>query len=145
MTGLRALGALLAPATIALLLYAFCMQRSEAQALGGAQPTSGEEVYHQICRGCHMPNGKGALGAGSFPALAGDPALASMRFMAITLLEGRRNMPSFGGVPSDNLLLWKPTLTDEQIAAVINYVRSHFGNRFKGTITAADVKALRHP
>jgi hypothetical protein len=28
---------------------------------------------------------------------------------------------------------------------VINYVRSSFGNHFKGTITAAEVKAMRRP
>jgi mono/diheme cytochrome c family protein len=38
-----------------------------------------------------------------------------------------------------------PTLTDEQIAAVINYVRSSFGNHFKGQISVAEVRALRRP
>jgi mono/diheme cytochrome c family protein len=33
-------------------------------------------------------------------------------------------------------------LSEAQIAAVINYVRSHFGNHYKDEITAAEVKAL---
>jgi mono/diheme cytochrome c family protein len=100
--------------------------------------TSGEEIFRRICQGCHMPDAKGAVGAGKYPALAGDGALVSPEFMAITLLAGRRNMPAFDG--NGELT---PNLTDEQIAAVINYVRSHFGNHFKGEITPAQVKALR--
>jgi mono/diheme cytochrome c family protein len=107
------------------------------------QTTSGREIFGQICQGCHMPNAKGATGAGKYPALAGDPALASAKFMAVTLLEGRRNMPRFGGNGDMGIFFLSPILTDEQIAAVINYVRSNFGNRFKDTITPAEVKALR--
>jgi mono/diheme cytochrome c family protein len=105
--------------------------------------TTGTEIYQSICQGCHMPDGKGAIGAGRYPALAGDGSLASTQFMAMTLLEGRRNMPAFGGNGDMGLFFAVPTLNDEQIAAVINYVRSHFGNHFKGTITPAQVRALR--
>jgi mono/diheme cytochrome c family protein len=114
-------------------------------AAGTSQTNSGQEIYQQICQGCHMPDAKGAAGAGRYPALAGDPALLSTKFMAVTILEGRRNMPKFGGNGNDGLFFVSPTLDDEQIAAVINYVRSHFGNHFKGTITPAEVKALRQP
>jgi mono/diheme cytochrome c family protein len=109
------------------------------------QTISGAEVYQHICQGCHMPDGKGAVGAGHYPALAGDGSLVSTQFMAMTLLEGRRNMPAFGGNGDMGLFFSVPTLTDEQIAAVINYVRSSFGNHFKGRINAAEVKALRRP
>jgi mono/diheme cytochrome c family protein len=105
--------------------------------------TSGEEIYQRICQGCHMPDAKGAVGAGKYPALAGDAALASSEFMAITLLQGRRNMPAFGGNGDMGMFFALPTLSDEQIAAVINYVRSHFGNHFKGAITPAQVTTLR--
>ena len=105
--------------------------------------TSGEEIFQHICQGCHMPDGKGAIGAGKYPALAGDAALASTEFMAVTLLQGRRNMPAFGGTGDMGMFFAVPTLTDEQIAAVINYVRSHFGNHFKGAATPAQVAALR--
>jgi mono/diheme cytochrome c family protein len=112
---------------------------------GKLKTASGPEVFRQICQGCHMPDGKGAVGAGRYPALAGDASLASTDFMAMTLLEGRRNMPAFGGNGDVGLFFSVPTLNDDQIAAVINYVRSSFGNHFKGTITAAEVKAMRRP
>jgi mono/diheme cytochrome c family protein len=105
--------------------------------------TSGEEIFKQVCQGCHMPDAKGAIGAGKYPALAGDGALASADFMALTLLNGRRNMPAFGGSGDIGMFFTVTSLSDEQIAAVINYVRSHFGNHFKGDITPSQVKALR--
>ena len=112
---------------------------------GHVESTSGEVIYQQICQGCHMPDGRGASGAGHYPPLAGDRALLSAQFMALTLIEGRRNMPAFGGISQEGFNYIVPTLDDEQIAAVTNYVRTHFGNHFKGTISAAEVKALRRP
>jgi mono/diheme cytochrome c family protein len=112
---------------------------------GHLESTSGEAIYLAICQGCHMPDGRGASGAGHYPALAGDRALLSAPYMALTLIEGRRNMPAFGGKTQEGITYIVPTLDDEQIAAVTNYVRTHFGNRFKGTISAAEVKALRRP
>jgi mono/diheme cytochrome c family protein len=104
--------------------------------------TDGKQIYENICQSCHMPDAKGAVGAGKYPALAGDPALASRQFMALTLLMGRRNMPAFspkhaigfGGPPA--------ILSSAQIAAVINYVRSNFGNHFEDAITPEEVGAL---
>jgi len=113
--------------------------------VGHLESTSGEVIYQQICQGCHMPDGRGAAGAGRYPALAGDRALLSAQFMAVTLIEGRRDMPAFGGKSQEGFSYMVPTLDDEQIAAVTNYVRTHFGNQFKGTISAAEVKALRRP
>lgn len=91
----------------------------------------GPSIYRNICQGCHMPDAKGAVGAGHYPALAGDPNLASAVYPAIVVANGLRSMPPFAGM-----------LDDEQIAAVVNYVRTHFGNDYKDSITAATVKTL---
>ncbi len=93
---------------------------------------TGEAIYKGVCQGCHMPNAKGAVGAGAYPALAGDRNLKSTVYMASTIINGRKAMPAFGD-----------GFTDVQIANVINYVRSSFGNHFPGSITPAEVKALR--
>lgn len=107
--------------------------------------TDGQKIYEEVCQGCHMSTARGAEGAGHYPALALDATLASKEYMALTLLAGRRNMPAFS--PKHAIGFGGPpmTLTDEQIAAVINYVRSHFGNHYKDTITAAQVRALDQP
>ena len=36
-------------------------------------------------------------------------------------------------------------MSDQQVAEVINYVRSHFGNRYKERVSAAQVAQLPHP
>ena len=104
--------------------------------------TDGRQVFEQICQGCHMADARGAMGAGRYPALANDRTLASRQYMALTILMGRRNMPAFGAKHAIGFGGPPATLTDEQIAAVINYVRSHFGNRYTDSITAAEVAAL---
>jgi mono/diheme cytochrome c family protein len=106
---------------------------------------SGEDIYRRICQGCHMAHGEGAVGAGHYPKLAADSTLASWRYVALTVLQGRNNMPAFSA-PSQ--LQWDgPTLhlSDAQVADVVNYVRSHFGNRYQERISAEDVAKLPRP
>ena len=105
---------------------------------------SGMEVYAHICQGCHMSDGKGATGAGRYPSLAADPALVSWQFVALTVLQGRNAMPPFGHASGGGGPFSVPHLTDEQIAAVVNYVRSHFGNHYGDKITPVQVAALPH-
>ena len=113
-----------------------------AHAPGVLQTRDGGQVYRQICQGCHMPDGRGASGAGHYPALAGNPSMASARYVALTILQGRRNMPSFEPRPSGETFFVPASLTDQQVAAVINYVRTHFGNHYRDAISTAEVQAL---
>jgi mono/diheme cytochrome c family protein len=92
----------------------------------------GESLYRAVCQSCHMADGQGAQGAGMYPALAGNTKLAASSYPAYNVLHGRKGMPSF-----------KYMLSDEQVAEVTNYVRTHMGNAYKDPITAATVKALR--
>jgi mono/diheme cytochrome c family protein len=91
-----------------------------------------------------MPDAGGALGAGRYPALSKDPTLASRQYMALTILMGRRNMPAFGAKHAIGFGGPPVVLNETQIAAVINYVRTHFGNHFSDSISAAEVIALDH-
>ena len=93
---------------------------------------TGEELYTHICQGCHMPDARGAVGAGAYPALAFNPRLAAAIYPITVVLHGQRAMPPFG-----------ESLSDEQIASVLNYVRTHFGNRYRDLITPAAVNARR--
>jgi cytochrome c5 len=92
----------------------------------------GEAIYHSVCTGCHMPNGAGAVGAGAYPALANDEKLESAGYVLTVVLRGQRTMPSFGYY-----------FSDQQVADIVNYVRSHFGNDNKDTVSAQDVAAAR--
>jgi len=92
----------------------------------------GAALYAAICAGCHMPDGRGATGAGAYPALAGNARLASAAYPVITILRGRKGMPPL-----------RFMLDDEQVAAVTHYVRTNLGNRYTDAVTAADVKPHR--
>jgi mono/diheme cytochrome c family protein len=106
---------------------------------------SGAVIYRHICQACHMPDAEGAVGAGHIPALAGDARLASAQYMAAIVIKGRGDMPAFGPRPdyTDLEAIDHVTLSDAQIAVVINFVRSHFGNHYQDRITAAEVTAIR--
>ena len=93
---------------------------------------SGEDLYKGICQGCHMPDAKGAVGAGAYPALAGNARLAAAIYPITVVVNGQRAMPPFGA-----------DLSDVQIANVINYVRTHFGNHYGDPVLPAAVKAAR--
>jgi mono/diheme cytochrome c family protein len=93
---------------------------------------TGEALYANSCQACHMPDAKGATGAGTYPALAGDKNLETGSYAVSIVVNGQRGMPPIGLM-----------MTDEQVAAVVNYVRTHFGNTYQDAVTAADVKALR--
>jgi mono/diheme cytochrome c family protein len=108
----------------------------------GLHSPDGAELYRLICAGCHMPDARGAKGGGYYPALAGDPALKSKIYAARVLVLGRRNMPAFGEKHAVGLFFDPVKLSPEQIASVINYVRTHFGNRYRDTLTAAEVAAV---
>jgi mono/diheme cytochrome c family protein len=102
---------------------------------------NGEAIFQHICQGCHMPDAKGAVGAGTYPALASNPRLVSPQYMAAVIVHGRRDMPSFIQTGEAGPLE-DAKLSDAQIADVINYVRTHFGNRYTDRITAQDVAAM---
>ncbi|MEP6509986.1 MAG: cytochrome c [Dokdonella sp.] len=124
-------------------------QTADQPILSGDQlaHANGEQIFQHICQGCHMPDARGAVGAGNYPALAKDPNLASAQFMAAVVLNGRRDMPSFA-VRHDLHgfeALVRVGLGDAQIADVVNYVRSHFGNHYADKLSAVDVAALNAP
>ena len=135
-------------AAMTLGLAALCLRPSAHADTAGmldsvpVSTTDGRQIYEHICRGCHMADAGGAVGAGHYPALAKDAALASRQYMALTILMGRRNMPAFGAKHAIGFGGPAVILNDTQIAAVINYVRTHFGNQYADPITAAEVAAL---
>ena len=104
---------------------------------GGSKPPvpkTGQQVYQMVCQTCHMADGKGAVGAGAFPALANNPKLKTAAYPIVMVTKGRGGMPWFSDM-----------LSPEQTAAVITYVRTNFGNNYAEPVTAEDVKRLSPP
>jgi mono/diheme cytochrome c family protein len=80
---------------------------------------SGREVYRNICQACHQADGRGL--ARVAPPLVGSVlALAPAEVTARILINGKEGgvglMPPIG-----------TTLTDDQIAGVLTYVRREWG------------------
>jgi len=107
------------------------------------------KLFMEQCSACHQPNGQGV--AGQFPPLAGNRDLfASREFPALDVLFGMTGAIEVNGnVINDGVMPpLGEMLNDEQIAAVVNYVRSHFGNDKLAPagfqpLDAATVAALR--
>ncbi|WP_262273451.1 c-type cytochrome [Microvirga yunnanensis] len=93
---------------------------------------SGEALFNSVCAACHMPGGKGASGAGVYPALASNPKLEAAGYPITVVLHGLKGMPPVGKM-----------MTDEQVAEVVNYVRTHFGNSYEDKVTAQEVTQSR--
>ena len=104
---------------------------AEVAATGFSAP-AGEDLYMRVCAACHMPDAKGAVGAGFYPALAGNKRLGSGAYPLYVVMNGMNGMPPLG-----------ETMTDEQVADVVNYVRTHFGNDYHDAVQPSDVRALR--
>ncbi len=81
-----------------------------------------------------MADAKGATGAATAPGLAGNARLAAAVYPIIVLLNGRAGMPWFNG-----------TLKPEEIAAVVAYIRTNFGNNYTDPVTTEEVTKLAGP
>lgn len=92
----------------------------------------GEKLYRRVCAGCHMPDAKGSQAAGFYPGLARNEKLSAAGYPAYVVVKGLNGMPAVGQM-----------MTDKQVADVVNYVRTHFGNRYRDPITPEEVSALR--
>jgi mono/diheme cytochrome c family protein len=102
----------------------------------------GKRVYMTNCISCHQTTGLGLPGA--YPALAGsewvtgpDERITRVLLSGITgpiTVKGtsfNNTMPAFGGL-----------LRDDQLAAVLTYIRSEWGNA-AAAVTADKVKEIR--
>jgi mono/diheme cytochrome c family protein len=94
--------------------------------------SDGATLYRSICQGCHMQDARGAKGAGEYPSLANNAKLASATFPTARVLNGWRGMPRFADM-----------LSNEQIADVVNYVRTNFGNNYAAQISADEIERMR--
>lgn len=80
----------------------------------------GKALYAQYCASCHKDDGKGVEGI--FPALV-NSTIATGRATTLihTVLKGKsgsaQQMPAFGFLP------------DEELSAVLNYIRNSWGNK----------------
>ena len=131
-------GWLFVPAVLVLLLScpALAQQASHGVQMSPARvfaQEGGAALYAASCAACHMPNGEGAVGAGAYPRLARNANLEAAGYPLTIVMQGLRGMPALGHL-----------MSDRQVADVVNYLRTNFGNDYRDDpVTPGDVAALR--
>jgi mono/diheme cytochrome c family protein len=92
-------------------------------------PARGDLVYSTVCLACHQAGGAGL--EGKYPPLAGSEWLAKDAAVGVRIvLHGLRGPIQVKGVTYVNEMPAQgPQLSDAEIAAVLTYVRSSFGNQ----------------
>lgn len=116
-------------------------ETAAAVAENGAEANDGAKVYATNCASCHQANGQGV--EGTFPPLAGNPVVVGDPATVIHVLKyglsGKINVE--GQAYNGMMPAWAQQLTDADIASVITYIRSSWGNK-ASAVTASDVAAL---
>ena len=106
------------------------------------QLPDGKQVFSTTCAACHQASGEGVPGV--YPPLAGSEWVTGDEAKVVRiLLHGVTGPIEVAGETFNSMMPpWGATLKDADIAAVLTYARSTWGN--KGTpITAAKVAAIR--
>ncbi|MEJ2375229.1 MAG: cytochrome c [Pseudolabrys sp.] len=87
----------------------------------------GAELFANQCSACHQPKGQGV--AGQFPALAGNGDIFLARDYPLrVVLAGLKGKITVKGDHLNSVMPPLNVLSDQEIAAVVNYVRGAFGN-----------------
>jgi len=134
-------------------LAACARPASSAKAFGSSTPVAavgedpasssdGARVYITNCSSCHQLDGRGVPGA--FPPLAGNPTATGDPARAIAIVKGgSRGKIRVRGRSYDGVMpAWQGLISDEDIAAVVTYIRGAWNNGAP-PVSAAGVKAIR--
>ena len=118
-----------------------------AQSAAAAGPPDpkvlGKKFFSANCVTCHQANGQGQ--PGQFPPLAGSEFVlgdASNRLIAIVLKGLQGPVQVKGQSVNNSMQAWEGQYTDQQLAAILTYVRSDWGNNAPA-IPPEAVKAMR--
>jgi mono/diheme cytochrome c family protein len=102
----------------------------------------GAKLYERRCADCHGKRGEGTPGA--FPALAANRAVTmAVPANAIRIVLSGGYLPATAGNPRPyGMPPFSPVMSDEEIAAVLTYVRNAWGNH-GGPVSAFEVQRYR--
>jgi cbb3-type cytochrome c oxidase subunit III len=109
-----------------------------------AAAPDGKMLFATKCAACHQASG---LGGGPYPPLAAnaDVTAADTANLILTVLNGRSGPIQVNGKTfSGTMPAWKGQFSDDDLAAVLTYIRSAWTNN-AAAVTAAQVAAARKP
>lgn len=98
----------------------------------------GKALYTANCQSCHQANGEGLPGA--FPSLKGSSIVEgdNLDTYVDIIINGYDARPEFGAMPAVGTNM---NFTEKEVAAIINYERSSWGNNGK-KVTPEEVKKI---
>lgn len=100
---------------------------TDRELIVAASQGKGAEVYMQYCAACHQTQGGGVLG--EFPPLANTEWVTGDKGRLIrTILHGMQGPIEINGQQYDEIMPGHAFLNDEDIAALLTFVRSSFDN-----------------
>jgi mono/diheme cytochrome c family protein len=102
---------------------------------------AGKEIYVEFCMQCHLPNGKGT--PSTIPPLAGSNWLVDKRTASIHAVKYGQSGPIEVNGKKYNNSMPPMGLTDEEVADVMNYIMTSWGNKQKKPVTEAEVAAIK--
>jgi mono/diheme cytochrome c family protein len=114
----------------------------EAKVASQESAVDGAQVYQANCASCHQAQGEGLPGA--FPPLAASEwVIGEARIPVKILLKGLTGPITVKGQSYNGVMpSFEAVLNDAEIAAVVTYIRSHWGNQVN-EVGESQVKALR--
>jgi mono/diheme cytochrome c family protein len=115
-----------------------------ADAISAADPEmrQGHVIYDNQCTACHGGSGQGIVGL--FPRLAGNPLVQQEQATSLirVVLEGSRAVATAGAPTGPAMPSFDWNLSDDDIAALLTYVRNAWGNA-AGGVQPGDVAKMR--
>lgn len=116
---------------------------AQAKTAGVTQASTerGRQLYLQICAACHQKDGGGVPRLNP-PLIKTDYVAGDKTRLIRIVLKGLNEPIEIDGEEYTNAMPGQPHLTNQQIADVLTFVRSNFGNK-ASAITPAEVKAVR--
>jgi mono/diheme cytochrome c family protein len=133
--------ALTAAIAISFLAFLFGM-RAPAVATTDPAAVAGQKVYSANCSACHNVDGSGQSGV--FPPLAGNAMVTGSPDKVIAAVKnGLTGATTINGKAYNGAMpAWKGKLSNAEIADVITYIRSSWGNN-AGAVTEAQVEGSK--
>jgi mono/diheme cytochrome c family protein len=99
-----------------------------------AEQALGKDLYEKYCLSCHQADGNGVRGM--FPPLAGNKTITGEADTLIRIvLHGLEGPIEVNGATYNQVMPAQDYLKDAEIAAILTYIRSSWGNNSAAVAT----------
>jgi len=118
------------------------LSQAQRKAIPASDMLLGKEIYMKHCMTCHQSDGTGAQNMIP-PLIKTEYVLGPKATLIEILLKGLNGEIKVNGDLYANEMPSQAILKDDEIAAVLTYVRNSFGNK-ASSVTVREVKKVRN-